>query len=135
MCTISSSAFGAVAGAAQKRRSNIFDHRSKSADSDHIILQLGCFSSKSTQKINNRTNQKGYGNSETTIGKLLMRKIQIYLVKFCKSHFDLFFKITFQIMPEHHWTKQNRIRVVEYSSTEVSNPSEMPRFVEKFSFS
>ena len=29
-------------------------------------------------------------------------------------------------MSEHHWTKQNRIRVVKYSSAEVSGPSDVP---------
>ena len=37
-------------------------------------------------------------------------------------------------MPEHHWTKQNRIGVVEYSSFEVSDPSEVPRIVGKLIF-
>ena len=40
MCIIWSGAFGAVAGAAQSYRSKVFDHRSKTADSDHIILGL-----------------------------------------------------------------------------------------------
>ena len=38
-------------------------------------------------------------------------------------------------MSEHHWTKQNLICVVKYSSTEVSGPSEVPRFVQKLIFS
>ena len=37
-------------------------------------------------------------------------------------------------MSERHWTKQNRIRVVEYSRFEVSDPSEVPRFVRELIF-
>ena len=40
ICIIWSGAFGAVAGSAQKHSSNFFYHRSKTADSDHIILGL-----------------------------------------------------------------------------------------------
>ena len=43
--------------------------------------------------------------------------------------FDLFFKITFQVTFEQNWTKQNRIRLVEPSSTEILGPSEVPWFV------
>ena len=35
-------------------------------------------------------------------------------------------------MPKQKCTKQNRIRLVEYSSAEVSDPSEVPRFVRVF---
>ena len=51
-----------------------------------------------------------------------------------KAIFDIFFKITFQIISEHDWTKQNRIRLVEYSCSEVSGPSEVPRFVRELIF-
>ena len=37
-------------------------------------------------------------------------------------------------MSERQWTKQNRIRVVEYSSFEVSDPCEVPRIVGKLIF-
>ena len=37
-------------------------------------------------------------------------------------------------MSEHHWTKQNRICVAEYSSAEVSGPSEVPRIAGKLIF-
>ena len=34
-------------------------------------------------------------------------------------------------MSEHHWTKQNWIRVAEYLSAEVSCPSEVPQIADK----
>ena len=37
-------------------------------------------------------------------------------------------------MPKQKWTGQNRIRLVEYSSSEVSDPSEVPRVVGKLIF-
>ena len=38
-------------------------------------------------------------------------------------------------MSEHHLTKQNRICLpIEYSSAEVSGPSEVPRFVQELIF-
>ena len=45
--------------------------------------------------------------------------------------FDLFFIITLKTMSEHHLTKtkQNQIRLVEYSCAEVSGSSEVLRFV------
>ena len=88
-------------------------------------LQLGCSSKINTHKINLLTIQKGYGNSETTHRKLLARRIQICLVQFCVIHFWPFFKITSKIMSEHHWTKQNQIRLVKYSFFKVSGPSEV----------
>ena len=100
-----------------------------------IVIQLDWTSSLSRQKFNFPANQKGYDNFETTIGKLLARRIQICLVQFYKSHFwPLFFKITFQIMSERHSTKQNRIRVVKYSSFEVSDPCEVPLIAGKLFF-
>ena len=41
-------------------------------------LQLDCRSATLTRKINLPTNQKGYDTFETTVGKLLARRIQIY---------------------------------------------------------
>ena len=47
-----------------------------------------------TTKNNSRTNRKGYDNSETTIGKLSARRIQIFWVRFCIMIFGLlFFKV------------------------------------------
>ena len=37
-------------------------------------------------------------------------------------------------MSEQKYIKQNRICLVEYSSAEVSDPSELPRFVGKLFF-
>ena len=59
-------------------------------------LQLGCSSKINTHKINLLTIQKGYGNSETTHGKLLARRIQICLVQFCVIHFWPFFQNNFK---------------------------------------
>ena len=44
-----------------------------------------------------------------------------------KFIFDLFFRLTFQILPRQRYTSQIRIRLVEYSSSEVSDPSEVLR--------
>ena len=41
------------------------------------------------------------------------------------------FQNSFKIISKHHWTKQNQIRLVEYSCSEVSGLSEVPRFVRK----
>ena len=40
-------------------------------------------------------NQKGYDESETTNGKLLTRRIQIHMVYFCVTHFDLVYQNNF----------------------------------------
>ena len=39
-----------------------------------------------------------------------------------------FFIITFQIMPKQKYTTQNWIHLIKYSCSEVSDPSEAPRF-------
>ena len=44
---------------------------------ENALLQLDCRSVRRTQKINIPTNQKGCDNSETTVGKLSARRIQI----------------------------------------------------------
>ena len=53
----------------------------------------------------------------------------------CDPFLTSFFKITFQIMSKHHWTKQNRIHLVESSCDEISDPSEVPWFDGKLIFS
>ena len=53
---------------------------------------------------------------------------------FVKLSFEPFFKITFQTMPEQKCTKQNQIRLVGYSCSEVSDPSDVPRFVGELIF-
>ena len=45
-------------------------------------------------------NRKDYSNAETTNEKLSARRIQIFWIHFVWSIFDLFFKITFQMMSE-----------------------------------
>ena len=45
---------------------------------------------------------------------------------FC-DHFDLIFRITSKILPRQKRTRQIWIRLIEYSSAEVSGPSEVPR--------
>ena len=47
------------------------------------FVQLDCFSWRRTRIINLPSNQKGYDNSETTVGKLLARIIQIFPGNFC----------------------------------------------------
>ena len=84
-----------------------------------------------TWQINSRTNQEGSGKSETTVGKILARRIYIDLPGKVLSHPCLtsFFEITFQIMSKPTFTRKNRFRLVKYSCAEVSGSSEVPRFV------
>ena len=50
-------------------------------------LQLDCRSSGRTRKINFLSNQKGYDKSETSFGKLSLKRIQIFHVYFCTTNF------------------------------------------------
>ena len=50
-----------------------------------LFIQLDCRSGICPQKINLPTNQKGYGNFETTVGKLSARRIQIRCDYFCSG--------------------------------------------------
>ena len=80
-------------------------------------------------------NQNGYDNSETTVGKLLARRIQI-----CRIHFSVIIFLTshffkqVKIWSQQKWAQQILIRLVECSSAEVSDASEVPRFVGKLIF-
>ena len=56
---------------------------------DSLELQLDWTSSISRRNINLPTNQKGYDNSETTVGKHLARRIQIFRVYFSVIIFHL----------------------------------------------
>ena len=58
-----------------------------SLHTDSLSIQLDWTPSRNTRKINCRMNQKGYDNSETTVGKLSARRIQICFDYFCKIHF------------------------------------------------
>ena len=53
---------------------------------------------------------------------------------FVKFIFDLFFQNNFPTSVQRKKSKQIWIRLVEYSSSEVSGPSEVPRFVGKLIF-
>ena len=74
--------------------------------------------------------QKNYDDFPTSNGE----ESPDMRVAFFVIHFDLFFKITFQIMSKQLWNTQNQIRLVEYPCAKVSDPSEMPRFVGEFIF-
>ena len=50
-------------------------------------LQLNWLSAIRKRKINSLTNRQGYDKSETSIGKLLAKKIQICCEHFCIIHF------------------------------------------------
>ena len=54
-----------------------------------VELQLDCRPTRRTRKIHFASNQKDYDNSETTVGKLLARRIRICRVYFLWSTFDL----------------------------------------------
>ena len=47
------------------------------------VVQLDCRSGIRTRNIHVPTNQKGYDNSETAVGKLSARRIQICWAHFC----------------------------------------------------
>ena len=68
--------------------------------------------------------RKGYDNSETTVGKLLVRRIKICFDILLPDPFlTSYFKIISQITFEQNYTKQIWLRLVEYSCHEVSGPS------------
>ena len=79
--------------------------------------------------------------------KILISQITIVLRQFRDHHWEarskeksnllgtIFFLIFFQIMFKQTCTKQNQIRLVEYSCSEVSDPCEVPWFVVKSIFS
>ena len=79
-------------------------------------------------------NRKGYGNSETTVGKLLTRRSQIFQVFLCDHILTSYFLKQVKTWPKQKYTRQIWIRLVEYSPAEVSDPSEGPRFVRKLIF-
>ena len=62
--------------------------------------------SKMHTKNNFPTNQKGYDNYETTIGKLLTRRIQIFQISFLWSLFDLLVFKTSEKRTEQKCTRQ-----------------------------
>ena len=96
----------------------------------HHCIQLDWTPSRRTQKVNSPTNQKGYGNSKTTIGKLSARRIQICVVYFCVIHFWLLFQNMWKQGPNKNtYTRQNQILLVKYSCAPDSGPPEVPRFV------
>ena len=69
-------------------------------------VQLDCRSARRTQNINLPTNQKSYNNSETTVGKLSARRIQICQVHFSVIIFDLLFFKTSKKWPQQKLTQQ-----------------------------
>ena len=61
----------------QKRKIHAIEGQGREMESRQIKLQLDCQSARRTRNINFASNQKGYDNSETTVGKLSARRIQI----------------------------------------------------------
>ena len=59
------------------------------------VTQLDWTPSRNTREINLPTNQKGYDNSKTSVGKLSARRIQICLVYLCKIYFRPLFQNNF----------------------------------------
>ena len=66
--------------------------------SETRLVQLDYRSARRTQKINFPTNQKGYDNSETTVGKLSTIKNRSSEYIFLMSFFDLLFLKTSENM-------------------------------------
>ena len=77
-----------------------------------LYVQLDCQSARRTRKIDLPTNQKGYDNSETIVGKLSTRKIQIY--PFCVV---IFWTFNFE-------TKENRV-LTKIVRTESDSPHQI----------
>ena len=80
------------------------------------------------------TNKKGYDNSETTFGKLSARRIQIYCDRFCLGIILKDILNNFQNIAQTKKPRQIWIRLVKYSSSKVSDPSEVPRILAKWFF-
>ena len=76
-------------------------------------LQLDWTSNTSRQKINLPTNQRGYDNSETTVGKLSARRIQIYCVYFSLIILTSYLFKQVKAWPQQKYTQQIWIRLVE----------------------
>ena len=82
-------------------------------------LQLNRQSVRLTRKINLASNQKGYDNSETTIGILSARRIQIWVVYFC---LDNILKVILNNFQNKAQTKIDRSEDVRKSATPPPQP-------------
>ena len=99
-------------------------------------IKMNCPSARRTRKINLPTNRKGYEDSETTIGRLSAKENpDLPGTLFCYHFLASFFLKQAKTWSKQNFTRQNRIRLVKYSSAKVSDPSEVPRFVVKSLFS
>ena len=95
----------------------------------HNRLQLDLTSNTSQQKINLPTNQKGYNKSATTDGE---SRSSGYI--FCDRFLISYFLKQVNAWPYQKYTQKIWICLVEYSSSEVLGPSEVPWFVGKLFF-
>ena len=100
-----------------------------------ILLQLDCRSAGRTRTIICRRT----GRATTLLRPPLESSRQgesksSWYIFVCKHYFWPLFKITFQIMPKQKYTRQIQIFLVDYSSSEISDPSEVPRINDKFIF-
>ena len=86
-----------------------------------------CRSAIRTRKINLPASQEGFDSSETIVRKLLARRIQICQIHFSVIIFDFLFLKQVKIWPQQKWARKIWIHLVKYSSSEVSDPSKMPR--------
>ena len=100
------------------------------------LVHLNCSPSTRTHKIiAKRSRRPTYIRQiRDQIKKALGTDKPDLLCIFCVIHFDLFFRITFQIAPEPKCTQKNRMRLVEHSCSEVSDPFEVPWFVRESIF-
>ena len=99
-----------------------------------IRVTAGLPISETHTKVNLPTNQKGYDNSETTDKKLSARRIQIFRVPLSLTILTSYFLKTSTNMVPKRGTRQIWIRLVEYSGSKVSDPSEVPRISDKLMF-
>ena len=97
-------------------------------------LQLDWASKIRTQKNNSPTNQMGYDNSETTVGKLSARRIQICVCHFCGIHFWPLFWDNFPNNVQTSLTHAELDSPRRNPGAKVSDPSEVPRFVGELIF-
>ena len=111
-----------------------FEHRAQrfTFSSSTAELQLDMTSKTSRQKLISQQT-KGVTIRDHR-WKALGKENSDLLGIFCQIFLTSFFKITLKILPKQKYTWEIKICLVEYSSFEVSDPSEVPRIVGQLFF-
>ena len=95
----------------------------------HSYRWIGTPVSRCTRQINSRKKQKGLQQIRDHVRKTLDEQIQIYCVFLCDPFLASYFSKHAKTGTQQKYTRQNRIFLIEPSSTEVSGPSEVPWLV------